>query len=519
MAEQLNKLGKVLVYDSSVDLQDRSAGGKGFQSVTLDSAGAYITGTVRGKTLHILNADGTPEENGQALIDIYAKAKEASVEEVTYNLPIDGSLITGRDQGYGTIGDPTVPFTGYGYGNDGGFAIPTLEWNPSETFESGMYLTMTLVDVNGTKCEILADMSSKFVSSFWMSVDRINSGTAFPMEDLATIIYTRDVETKQHLVLAPGEYLLPNDLLLDAAVDISTADGARSAIIDGDYRVKYALPNSSLNTVTISGLNCYDNNVRFEMVSGAKFATIINCSGGQYSFCSDGGSHQNHTFKDCHAQAYSFASSSANCNSLKFYNCSADGNSFGYACAQLNNSYFYDCVSNSNSFLYQTSSCTGTIFYRCTKNGTNGFAGMPSKVSVNWSGDILFKDCVDNSGRGFCSNVTLPTNVRLVFDGCYTKSNYVFGWGSDGGSHSNVKFINCSATYGSSAFGQNGLVLKATMINCTAFTSSAFQNGTNVSLKLIGCTSAQGQFNSIDTGNFGKIVQCIDNNNNLRNIV
>ena len=139
MAETMSKLGQMLVYDSNIDLRDKSPGGSGFQPTTLDNAGQFIDGAIVGSNLHFVKSNGTPTENGQALVDAYAAATAKTSVTETLNLLVPGEDITGFQQYGPGPGDPTIPFTAYQFGNDGGFRIPTPTWNPVDLITSGYF--------------------------------------------------------------------------------------------------------------------------------------------------------------------------------------------------------------------------------------------------------------------------------------------------------------------------------------------------------------------------------------------
>ena len=517
MAEQLNKLGQVLVYNSDVKLIDKTPGGKGFQSITLNDAGAYVDGAIVGDKLHFVKSTGTAAENGQALVDAYAAAAAKTSVTENLNLPVVGANITGFQQYGPGPGDPTIPFTGWNYGNDGGFSIPTPTWDPSELLD-GQYLRVILIDVNGNECDVLLDIGTKFPSSFRTSIDRIYSGTPFPMEDLASIKFDKTFAVKQHVVAAPGRYLLPSLFFLNAYVDISSTDGGRSIILEkGSPAILYSYTGvtNGFDYVKISGIDGYSNEVQISLASNAKPVIFENCSGWDYSFIHAGGTYIAHTFINCKSNSNSFGYGGGSLTNCKFYNCESFGNSFGYNLNSLNNGRFYNCVARaSKSFIYNTPNTSGTWVIGCTAESGRAFVAYDTLTNTNHN-DLVIKNCYEGAGIGFGYRANFGTG-RQIFEGCLSRNGNSFGYESTGGHHNNLRFVGCTAL-NTRGFGRTGDDLRATMVNCTGVGSTMFQNGTNVTTRLFNCTSANGNFNSVQSGISARIAQCIDQNGNFRN--
>jgi len=534
MAEQLNKLGKVLVYDSSVDLQDRSAGGKGFQSVTLDNAGAYIDGAITGKNTFIVKANGTPEENGKAFLEAWDAAKALDTIVETTTLEVDGSAITGRNQGYGTIGDTTIPFTGWGYGNDGGFAINNPTWDPTVHFANqngnAYYTDITLVSTSGAECVVVIDGGGATATYFYFSVDRISSGTAFPMEELASIKYDSITKIKQHIIASPGVYKIdpPTQTqdfrILDGFIDISSADGQRSIILEeGSAKLFFKMSQEvTSDMVTITGLNGLKNNVAIGPATNSTFNSgikFINCAGGQYSFMSGYNSYYySHQIYDCESLEYSFASSNdaninPSVNDSIIQNCKGRDFCFGYN-GSFNDTIIKNCDGGQKCFIVESTGSTDTYISDCRATTSSFLTHSILNTNSNFC-DVIIKNCYAVGQNSFGRNYILRNNRDLAIMDCYAiGSNHFFSQCS-GGSVNRTVMQNCHAQ-GNSAFGTLGYSLEVSFINCTGLGYDSFQRGDNVTSKVINCVSSLSNLSSV-SGN-GTIINSIDATNNLINL-
>jgi hypothetical protein len=518
MAEQLNKLGQVLVYDSNIDLKDRSPGGAGYQATTMNNAGQFIDGTIVGNNLHFVKSNGTAAENGQALVDAYAAASAKTSLTTTLDLSVPGEDITGFQEYGPGPGDTTIPFTGYNGGNDGGFEIQTPTWDPSDLITSG-YFRVILVDTAGNECDVLLDMGLKTSSYFRTSIDRIYSGTAFPMENLASIKFDKTYLIKQHVLAAPGRYLLPSIFYLNAYVDISSSDSGRSIILEENSPAIIYSYNGDKNLndyVKISGIDGYSNQVQVSLSSNATSVTFENCSGGDNSFIHTTGTYINHTFKNCKALNSSFGSFGGSLTNCNFYNCEAGQYAFAHSLNSISNSIISNCVALQKAFISNTPSASDVWVINCLATNGYSFIYNDSATTANHNRTVI-KDCNSDGSYSFGINCTFLTSRETTFDNCFARNGASFGYESTGGAYDKVIFSNCvGRSYNN--FGRENYDLRVTVINGISFGAEGFQNGNNISMKLINCVTTSGTFNSILSGSGAKVMQCINSDGNFINI-
>ena len=518
MAEAINKLGQMLVYDSNVDLRDKSPGGSGYQPTTLDNAGQFIDGAIVGSNLHFVKSNGTPAENGQALVDAYAAATAATSVTNTLNLLVPGEDITGFQEYGPGPGDPTIPFTSYGGSNDGGFRIPTPTWDPSDLITSN-YFRVILIDINGNECDVRLDTGSKSASQFDTSIDTIYSGTPFPMQDLASIKFDKTYLFKQHVVATPGRYLLPSIFYLNGYVDISSSDNGRSIVLEENSPAIIYSYNGSANLndyVKISGIDGYSNQVQISLNSNATAVTFENCSGGNDSFIHTSGTYTGHTFKNCKAANTSFGADGGTLTRCKFYNCQAGEYVFGHDLNLMSDCIISNCEAVQRAFISNTPTAADTLVINCLATTGYSFIYNTTAATANHD-DTVIKDCISDGPLAFGVNCTFISSRETTFDNCFARRGQSFGWRSTGGAHDNLLFSNCVGRYYEN-FGALNYDLRASAINCISFNADGFQRGNNISMKLINCVSAANNFNSVLAGSGGKVVQCIDTTDNFINL-
>ena len=487
MAEKINKLGQMLVYDSDVKLLDKTPGGKGFQTVTLDNSGAFIDGALTGKHIHYVKSNGNSLENGAELVSKYEIAKQGR-NEITYISNFSESseerfILVGNYTSYFSIGENEVVLTDSS-GNTGTYIL---------TFSNFYYYSL-----NG-------------LAYYFISNIQFVSGDAVDFNNLTGPIGV-NAAMEQFLIVSPGEYELTEDLILDGYVSIIPADGLPSIIIGGGH-VKYEYNEASYITI-ISGINTYDANKAIYIKGSTTQTTFKNCSGGDNSFTIEtaGESISSFTFENCIGKDRSFFGNSYqttgynSISSCTFKNCKSTGvNSFGYYALNIFRCTFLDCEARTNSFGTSASRVERTLFRNCIADGGGFLSGMAADSIMQYN---TVEKCLDQGAGGFGSYCNKLESVDFV--DCLSKGSYAFGWNTTGGNYLNTRFLNCVAL-GDDSFGTDGSThpFQAVCINCYAYYSYGFQWGTNITMKLINCVKESGSFNSV-TGN-GKVVNGIAN--------
>lgn len=482
----MSKLGQVLVYDSNVDLRDKSPGGAGYQPSTLGNAGQFIDGALTGKTIYYVKSNGTAAENGQALIAEYAKA--ATPEPGTKFLTFGKELGAATDVEF--IGNLSGEFsTGLQplILKDANGATSTYRWNITFIQYSGLF-GKTFVYYN----------SLEFVE-----------GTPMPFGDVAQLGVPFTPESV--LVVAPGLYEFASDFTINQHTSIVSADGQKSIKISG-ADVVYAYTGSKPISI-ISGLDVEN---RILLNTNTQETVFKNCKGGNYSFTgiTENAILYDFIFEDCEGGDYSFFSGDGSLplsnivEDSTVKNCKAGEKSFGSNSKYIDNTLFEDCISengagDSQSFAYAAIYVRDTKFINCIGNGSDFFASVPSGGTFI---NNIVKNCISKGGS-FGSFSTDLTNVEFI--DCIATNIRSFGWGSSGGSYDTLRFINCVGL-GDDSFGPDTGTYQALCINCVGETNGTFMGNTSNTMKLINCVKHQGQFTT-NVGTGGAVVNCVSN--------
>lgn len=528
MGQQLNKLGQVLVYDSDVELLDKTPGGNGFQSITLDNAGAFIGGTLSSSEATIVKASGTDLENGEALLKAYADAKEAS-ESYTYDAIDKPAVATGYQWTSGSLGDIAQPFEIVG-SDFSGNSFFTITVNTPDNFfisSQGLY-TIEFTSNTGDVANVVINRldGSSVAKTVSFSIRAILSGTAFALENLSTVTVAKVTKAKKTLLLSPGKYKMLESLNLDGYIDIKCAANYSSEISFYNWydSIKYYGHFESDKPPTIEGI--YGNYV-FEIMNDASAGI----------------------FKNCKATNNSFIYGEITATGHKFYNCEVSGRGFGHFRSKIFNCEFYNCIAVFRSFGYEIYGMEDCIFKDCISSGTRNFLAYSAKQDSyiynniqfincigggesflsscganNGNGDfegILFKGCTTTGGVSFGAYSYLKTNADVVFDSCtdlYESSSTTEGsfWlrKSPGWT---VTYLNCfsqGAGFGNS----NGQ--QATYLNCASLGIGSFFGVNAVRQRYINCFTTQNDFTGLDTFNpGGYIINCVGSSNTPKTFV
>lgn len=508
MAEQLNKLGKVLVYDSDVNLVDRTPGGKGFQSVTLDVAGDHIGGALTGKRVHYVKSNGSITENGAALLAAYETAKNAPIEY--FEIEPNATAFT---------------LTSFSMADD---------WR---NYFSVGEIRLILSDGQNTATFLVTATSVQYNSFFGRTYVYINnivfeSGVEFPFENAVGGIKGYNY-FEQILVVAPGEYSIPDDFVLDSRVSIVSADGSPSIQISGEnVAIRYTY-NGSKEISLISGFNTKNSNVPFLFGNSTKSTTFKNIWGGERTFTTDTEGYYigYMTFENCKANSFSFFGSIKgltveeskaynNVTGCIFKNCSAYSigqsptNVFCVAVLRAYDCTFINCevLRGSGAFGTYSKEINRCEFINCHGNDAAFLSYLPSDVTISFN---TVDSCTATGTWSFGSGCAQLRSTSFV--DCTAMGNYAFAWNTTGGNYNDTLFLNCRSL-ADDAFGTDGSThpFLARAINCWANYSFGFQWGTNITMQLINCVKESGSYNSVSGS--GKVVNCIANSSTVVNL-
>lgn len=319
------------------------------------------------------------------------------------------------------------------------------------------------------------------------------------------------------VIAAPGEYFLDvEDLTLDTQyINLVSLTGTKSVILNSwsGYTI-----NVTANYVYVAGIDAKWNNLRFKIADNLWSTVIENCSGGSYSFGSQGGQYIGSTFKNCESSGTSFASNQGDAAGT-FINCTAryQNSCFGGNLGTCSG-YFKDCIAGDYGFTFY-GNATGTFI--------NCIAGEYS-FSRNASASGYFYNC-----RAGNFSFGSRGNAAGYFYDCI--AGYQSFGGGTGGTASGF-FVNCTAS--NNSFGQ--VLANGEFYNCVCNGSDSFaynsgSTGTasgqfhycvsyggfaqlgNLTGKLYYCrlVSGSGTFSAVSSG--GKTRYCIDGNDTANN--
>lgn len=393
----------------------------------IDTAGLSGTNNV------YVAADGTPEENGVALLKGYeeAKKKVSYVQTGTQYAPAT-MLWVGADQGipYGVwsiakwlpfIPLPLIPEAGETY-------------TANAIIDNGgvneMILLTAVVEAGGSG--IPAPSTDGWAVRFYKEdgtelVGTGGSGTSapFPISSTTGGVFAAGVipvlaPVSANLIVEPGIYEIEQDWILDGDyVNVTSSTGQSDVIIQGANLDIQAGGNTSniyntVNKTYINGLSTvltinpgnYDmTGVGFFSIfigadktrlvvsncksfgwnsfsikpgnTGSLTHEIMDCEGGFYSFGQGVGNNNNATYYRCKGVDYSFGHQSNNENA-KYYNCEANQYSFGRQALSVRAEYYFCkgyvfCFANSaDAILGTQGAASSAVFYACN-SGTSSF--------------------------------------------------------------------------------------------------------------------------------------------------
>jgi len=523
MAEQLNKLGKVLVYDSSVDLKDRSAGGNGFQSVTLDNAGAYIGGIPSFDTENsfLVKATGTSTENAQSFIDAYNAAGEASLTKTELYKNFSTSALP-YQWSFGDPGDTSLPFEviNEDYSSNAFFYL--IFPYPGFSYTYGAEYEFILKGVNGEYAKITTNIYSiGFLSGtirLGLSISAILEGEAFPLDNLSTSNVILVEKIQQTLYVSPGKYTFSDTFYFNKNVNVIAIEKQKSI-----FEISYYLGNflysgneDSSEKITIDGLVFLEETFNFTANASAGIFKNLIADDGSFIWEVDGAA--GHEFYNCESEAgYSFMGGRSSAIDCKFYNCKSGPRSFGsYLSYSMENCEFHNCTAGNESFLYDVAqNSSHTINNVRITNCIGGYSsflvscGHSSTVIDN----ILIKNCISTDGGSFGVGTRLVDGPKILFDSCVSDCEPDYN-GSQNGSFYfstannslSIVFKNCigySLQDFPAAVGQY-----VTYIGCSGM-AGGWTNYNNRSVS-INCYMPNTTLETVDTFRSGKIINCVD---------
>ncbi len=454
------------------------------------------TASLSGTNTVYVAADGTPEENGVALLKGY---EEAKTKVSTYRTAIQEPLFPGGilcniqyfPQGYAGLPTGVWQFLALTLFSPADFPVLPelgLTYTGNMTYDSGpladesVRVTVVVQGPNGVTpgpgaqlfyAKIYDEDGNEIVGT-----NPTNPGPA-PFNGYGSGLYQIDIPLAANLVIEPGIYEINTDWIMDGLVNVTSSTGQSDVIIQGaDIKITAGSDADNVD-ITINGLSTVFG-VGQDL--GSDFS-----SAGVNSFSIYIGSQlERLTVSNCKAYgSYSFGIDPDETGIIesKFINCVAKDKAFG---SGLGNSItpdgkFENCTANYDSFAWSTSQTQGD-----------------------------FKNC-SSQRRGFGY---LSTNIqRGTFEDC-TGSFDCFG--SDATQINELtKFINCKAS--SSSFGHNVTTDNgATYKDCTGandcFTSS---HPTNVG-EYFNCTGGSNSFRNSGTTVLSKLLyECTIEDGNL----
>ena len=477
-----------------------------------------------------VKAEGTPEENGVALL--------AGYNEAVSKIPTTTTLPLIQNFNYQTIFYPTGTLPGatepvwkaLGDGSSDFPITPSVgdTWTGKMAYsESGQTINKTVtVVVQGSPA---LPTSSEYYYKMFDTDGNELFGTSptdpspFETNDFGAvnplILATEydsinPLEQPVTLVIEPGYYLITSDFSIDALVNVTSATGQPDVYITGgDIKIKSGANNDDY-PILINGLNTTSN--AFEFGSGdagvgtqnssiyvegnLDFITVMNCvSKGWWSFGVDPSETGTitSTFINCEGGEFSFGSGTHNTiGSAKFINCKSEQKSFGYKSTIQETAKFEQCSGEGNElFGYESPSCKGT-FIECTANGDGAFGADAVLVEGR------FINCTaEQNSFGYNS-----TNDGSEYFGCIGSR---LSFSNNGPAVSGTtKYIDCqcvTSPSGAPGVGFNSTSGTRLMINCHAASIGPIYSGSVA----YNCSESSWSINGT-----GKVLNCLNTSTN-----
>ena len=466
------KITNELINDSAVNAAKLDVTGNGTpgQALLSDGDGTFTWGDagggVEGTNSVYVVPSGTAEQNG-------------------------ASLLTGLTAAIDKIGIETGP----------GAYMPVYYYDvapnaySTDTFDAITFSTgpqyQAIFDGTPVLITIISTYGEYFVEFEMINLDGTPYGNIIGSPDFPappSIQYTPST-----LIIAPGDYSIASDFILNNLVNVTSLTGQADVNISTSNVKIQSGANSSFNPISIVGLNLttslfIQSNLNYLTFKNCKAfgsnsfsiepdgigsiaGTFEDCTGGELSFggglnvyatglfirCKSFGNNSfggngstSGYFEYCGGsivasygsvttQGNSFGKSGLNVNGY-FYYCSAGNQSFASGNTGATNAEFYYCKAGSQSFAYRNSNNDGK-FYNCTSTGNQCFGSNPL------SGDLAANARYYNCSAGTIAESAVGSASR--FYGCHAITN----WSSYSAGNNGLAY-NCS--FGS--FGGQGSV-------------------------------------------------------------
>jgi len=489
-----------------------------------------IDTALSGAATVFVKAEGTPEENGIALLAGYNEA--VSKIPTSTILPLVRSI---DPSSYfyptGTLPGATVPvWQAITYNPSGLFVPPSVgdTWTGKmEYVENGQNIIKT-VTVVVQDFPALPTSNEYYYKMFDTDGNELfGTSTADPspfakndFDELNPLILGPGYSVNNPflqpvtLVIEPGYYHIVSDFIIDALVNVTSATGDPDVYITGgNIKIKSGANNEKY-PITINGLNTTSNSVNFVPGSlgigtqdssiyvdgNLDYITVINCvSKGWWSYGVDPEETGTitSTFINCEGGKFSFGSGTQNTiGSAKFINCKSEEKSFGYKSTIQGAAKFEQCSGEGDElFGYESPSCEGT-FIECKANGNKAFGAE----AVDLAGKFI--NCIaEENSFGYNS-----TNDGSEYYGCIGSR---FSFSDNGPAISGTtKYIDCqcvASSSGAPGVGFNSTSGTRLMINCHAESIGTIYSGSVA----YNCSESSW---SID--GTGKVLNCLQTSTN-----
>jgi hypothetical protein len=476
----------------------------------IDTAGLSGTNNV------YIASDGTPKENGVALLKGYEEAKtKVSTILSSKQYPIATTIWVGADQGlpYGvwSVGKflpflplPYIPEAGYTYT---GTAI----------IENGgvneMIVLTAVVEAGGSG--IPAPSADGFAVRYYKEdgtelVGTGGSGSPAPFPALnntggfAAGLVPIEVPVAANLIVEAGIYEIEQEWILDGEyVNVTSSTGQADVIIQGaNIDIQAGNLNNGFNTY-INGLSTlmtsnpgnidYTDTGLFSIFIGADKTRLVvsNCkSYGWNAFSIKPGNtgQLTHEIMDCEGGFYSFGQGVGNGNYARYYRCKGFDYSFGHQ-NNNENARYYNCESNQYSFGNQALSvaaeyyfCKGAVF--CFGSSADAILTSAVFYACNALTSSFGSGCFNNE----CQRFEYCTGTGSCFQGNTTGAI--------------PKYYSCKGTDQSFVNGA-GAIENKELYNCILDVSGGVTNVTDGGLVF---NTVASQWAALGTG---KLVNCL----------
>jgi hypothetical protein len=408
-----------------------------------------------------VKADGTPQENGVALLAAYTDAASKSIDTRGITNYVAGRQVDrGNGQYYifDTVGvNPADVAINVNYTvSYGTVPAQTLVWRIEMVNSSGA-LAVYITDTSGNPQDNL-------VFDF----------TQIPVYGGTTKL--------SYLMIGPGDYEIPSNLVVEDLVSITSLTGERDVHIYGANVI--IKPEANFDNIFYANLLIGDDNYLY-IEEGLSLVTFKNIKSTNFSsFSSEaGGANQSSTFIDCHGGSFGqgvgknasgtfincigsngFAGGSGSISSGYFEGCSIDGGDFpanggfGSFTTQCGGT-FINCTAGDNAFGHNSDDVIA-YFENCRAYGQNNFGSGSDKNSgtfINCHGFV--SNGGGTTGSNFGSNNTSSVDAdtdQSKYYYCTSAGNDNFGYSPTANQSSRGTYIGCISEgngFGSTAYG------------------------------------------------------------------